>query len=41
MSSRDTELSELSFDAARKLVYRGLDELKARLRAEGWEKRDD
>lgn len=35
------ELCGLSFDAGRKLVYRGLDELKARLRAEGWEKRDD
>jgi RNA polymerase sigma-70 factor (ECF subfamily) len=35
------ELCGMSFDAARKLVYRGLDELKARLRAEGWEKDDD
>jgi hypothetical protein len=35
------ELCGLSFDAARKLVYRGLDELKARLRAEGWENQDD
>lgn len=35
------ELCGLSFDAGRKLVYRGLDELKARLRAEGWEKDND
>ena len=35
------ELCGLSFDAGRKLVYRGLDELKARLRADGWEKGDD
>jgi RNA polymerase sigma-70 factor (ECF subfamily) len=35
------ELCGLSFDAGRKLVYRGLDEVKARLRAEGWEHHDD
>ena len=35
------ELCELTFDATRKLVYRGLDELKARLRAEGWDNKDD
>ena len=31
------ELCELTFDAARKLVYRGLDEVKTRMRESGWE----
>lgn len=30
-------LCELTFDAARKLVYRGLDEVKAQLRQQGWD----
>lgn len=34
------ELCGMTFDAGRKLVYRGLDEVKARLRAEGWEPDD-
>lgn len=34
------ELCGLTFDAGRKLVYRGLDEVKARLRAGGWENDD-
>jgi len=33
-------LCELTFDAARKLVYRGLDEVKACLRAGGWNDED-
>lgn len=31
------EICELTFDAARKLVYRGLDEVKSRMRDSGWE----
>lgn len=31
------EICELTFDAARKLVYRGLDEVKTRMRDAGWE----
>lgn len=31
------DLCGLTFDAARKLVYRGLDEVKSHLRAQGWE----
>ena len=34
------ELCGLTFDAGRKLVYRGLDDVKARLRAGGWENDD-
>jgi RNA polymerase sigma factor (sigma-70 family) len=35
------ELTDLTFDAARKLVYRGLDEIKQRLRARGLDDFDD
>jgi RNA polymerase sigma-70 factor (ECF subfamily) len=35
------ELSDLTLDAARKLVYRGLDEIKQRLRALGMDDFDD
>lgn len=35
------ELCELTFDAGRKLVYRGLDEVKQRLREQGWESSDE
>ena len=34
-------LCDLTADAARKLVYRGLDEVKTRLRAQGLEEFDD
>lgn len=35
------ELCGLTFDAGRKLVYRGLDEVKARLREQGWDEGDE